>query len=110
MIHLTDQDFEEKIRKAEKPVLVDFYADWCPPCSILTPILEKLEKEYEEKVIFAKINVDNSPITSQKFGINPIPAVIFFKAGKPVGEFVGLRPEPVVKEWLESLLRNENEQ
>lgn len=110
MIHLTDQDFEEKIRKAEKPVLVDFYADWCPPCSILTPILEKLEKEYEEKVIFAKINVDNSPITAQKFGINPIPVVILFKLGKPVGEFVGLRPELVVKEWLESLLKNENEQ
>jgi thioredoxin 1 len=110
MIILTDENFEKEVFNSSKPILVDFYAAWCPPCSVLTPILEKLETEYEGKVLFRKINVDNSPITSQRFGVNPIPTVILFKAGKPAGEFIGLRPEPVIKEWLENLLRNENEQ
>jgi len=110
MIIITDENFEKEVFNSPKTILVDFYAAWCPPCSVLTPILEKLETEYEGKVLFRKVNVDNSPITSQRFGVNPIPAVILFKAGKPAGEFIGLRPEPVIKEWLESLLRNENEQ
>jgi len=104
MISLTDQNFEQIIRENNKPVLVDFFAEWCPPCKMLSPILEKLEKEYEEKIIFAKVNVDMSPLTAQKFGINPIPTVILIKKGEPVASFVGLLPELEIKNWLEKNL------
>lgn len=100
MIYLTDENFENEIQNAQKPVLVDFFALWCPPCSVLTPVLEKLEKEFEGKIIFAKVNVDAAPKTSQKYGINPIPTVILFKEGKPADGFVGVQPEENIREWL----------
>jgi len=106
MLNLTDENFEKEISNTQKPVLVDFFASWCPPCSILTPILENLEKEYGGEVVFVKVNVDIAPQTSQKFGINPIPTVILLKDGKPIDGFVGLRPEPAIKEWLEKYVRN----
>lgn len=105
MIHLTDENFENEVQRAEKPVLVDFFAIWCPPCSILSPILEKLEKEFEGKVIFAKINVDAASKTSQKYGINPIPTVILFKKGEPIEGFIGAKGELEIREWLERLLK-----
>jgi len=105
MIFLTDQNFEQIVKENNKPVLVDFFAEWCPPCKMLTPILEKLEEEFREKIIFAKVNVDICPLTSQKCGINPIPNVILFKQGKPAGNFVGLRTEEEIKTWLENLLK-----
>ncbi len=109
MLELTDENFEREIQTADKIVLVDFFASWCPPCSILSPILEKLEKNYEGKVIFAKVNVDIAPITSQKFGISPIPTVILFKEGKPVSGFVGARTEAEIRKWLEENLKNDSE-
>jgi len=104
MISLTDQNFEQTVKENNKPVLVDFFAEWCPPCKMLSPILERLEKEYEKKIIFAKVNVDEAPMIAQKFGINPIPTVILLKKGKPVGSFVGLIPEEEIKNWLEENL------
>ncbi len=104
MLNLTDANFEKEIQESKKPVLVDFFADWCPPCKMLSPVLEKLEKEYAEKVIFAKINVDVSPQTSHKFQINPIPTVILLREGKAVSAFVGLKPEEEIREWLENSL------
>lgn len=104
MINLNDDNFEKEIHDSKSPVLVDFFADWCPPCQILSPIMEKLEKEFQGKVIFAKINVDTAPQTSQKFKINPIPTVILLRQGKAVGGFVGLKPEEEIRKWLESLL------
>lgn len=105
MLIFTDENFEKEIQATEKPVLVDFFAVWCLPCSVLSPILEKLEGEFEGKVIFAKVNVDMAPQSSQKYGINPIPTVILFKKGEPVGEFTGLKPESEIREWLENQLK-----
>ncbi len=105
MINLTDDNFEKEIQDSKKPVLVDFFAEWCPPCQILSPILEKLEKERAEQIVFAKINVDMAPKTSRKFGINPIPTVILFKDGKPISGFVGLKPESEIRKWLDGLLK-----
>lgn len=105
MISLTDQNFEQIVKENNKPVLVDFFAEWCPPCKILSRILEKLEEEFKEKVVFAKINIDIAPVTAQKFGINPIPTVILLKSGKPIDTLIGLRPEEEIKNWLENLLK-----
>lgn len=105
MIILTDDNFEKEIQAAEKPILVDFFAAWCLPCSVLSPILEKLEEEFKEKLVFGKVNVDTAPKTSQKYAINPIPTVILFKKGEPVSEFTGLKPEVEIREWLEKQLK-----
>jgi thioredoxin len=105
MIILTDENFEKELSSFEKPVLVDFFAVWCLPCSVLSPILEKMESEFGERVIFTKVNVDSAPQTSQKYGINPIPTVILFKKGNPFSEFVGLKPESEIREWLENHLK-----
>ena len=111
MITLTDQNFEEIISKSEKPVLVDFWASWCNPCHILSPILEKLDEEFKKKIIFAKANVEEIPKISQKFGIDRIPTVILFKEGKPVSGFFGVRPEEIIRDWLkENLLIKEYEE
>ena len=111
MITLTDQNFEEIISKSEKPVLVDYFGEWCNPCHILSPILEKLAEEFEEKIIFAKANVEEIPKISQKFGIDRIPTVILFKEGKPVSGFFGVRPEEIIRDWLkENLLIKEYEE
>ncbi len=100
MLELTDQNFEKTIQNSQKPVLVDFWTSWCNPCSVLSPILERIEKEYNDKIILAKVNLDAAPLTAQKFKIEQIPTVILFKYGMPISGFVGVKPEPVIKEWL----------
>jgi thioredoxin len=107
MIEVTDQNFEETVSKSEKPVLVDFYAEWCSPCSTLGPILEKVAGDFEDKLIFAKANLDNIPLTAQKLNIDRIPFVVLFKNGKPVSGFMGVKPEPVVREILEKMLKKD---
>ena len=100
---LTDENFEKEINTTDKFVLVDFFAIWCDPCSILTPILEKTEKDFGGKFILVKTNLDDAPLTAQKFGVDSIPNVILFKDGKPISGFVGLRPESTIKDWLEKM-------
>lgn len=100
---LTDGNFEKEINATDKFVLVDFFAVWCDPCSMLTPILEKIEKENGGNFILAKVNVNSAPLTAQKFNIDAIPNVILFKNGKPISGFVGLKTESNIKEWLEKM-------
>jgi len=107
MITLTDQNFAQEISNADKPVLVDFWALWCSPCLILSPILEKLAEELKEKVILAKVNLDTAPVVAQKYRVDRIPTVILFKNGKPVSGFVGVRPEAVIRKWLENMLEED---
>ncbi len=108
MIDLTDQNFEKEIQTVGKPLLVDFFAEWCAPCSVLGPILEKLENDFSGKFILTKINLDNIPLTAQKLGIDRIPTVVLFKNGKPKSGFVGLQSEEIIKEWLIKNLTEEN--
>lgn len=105
---LTDENFEKEINATDKFVLVDFFAVWCDPCSMLAPILEKVEKDFNGKFILTKVNIDNAPLTAQKFGIDSIPNVMLFKGGKQISGFVGLRPEQAIKEWLEKILNENN--
>jgi len=109
VLELTDQNFEEEIQKAGKPVLVDFWAQWCQPCFILAPILEKVAGDYKDKLILAKADLDRTPNVAQKLGINQIPTVILFKKGKPLSGFIGVRPEPAVKELLDKMLADASE-
>jgi len=103
-IILTDENFEKEIVRTDKMALVDFYATWCEPCLALAPILEKLEKEFEKKVVLLKANVDDNQINAGKFQVDRIPMVVLFKDGKPVSNFTGFIPEATIREWLEKYL------
>jgi thioredoxin len=106
-VNLTDQNFNQFIESSEKPVLVDFWAQWCTPCLILGPTLEKVAQEYSDRLTLVKVNLDAAPQTSQKYGIEQIPTVVLFKDGKPVSGFIGVRPETVIKEFLEEALKKD---
>ena len=108
---VTDQDFEEKviIKSMEIPVVVDFWAEWCQPCLILSPTLEKFAEEYNRKFVLVKVNVDNARIKAQEYGIMSIPNVKMFRNGKVVDGFIGAIPEPNVKEWLNKNLGEKDE-
>ena len=101
-MEINDSEFEEKVieKSKEMSVVVDFSADWCGPCQMLAPIIEKLEEEFKGKVIFVKIDTDNNPATCQEYGISGIPAVKLFKDGKVADEFIGLQSEEMIKKWL----------
>jgi len=86
---VSDKDFEDKILKAEGPILVDFWAPWCGPCRMAEPILEELSDGYKDKVGIAKLNVDDNPTTSAKYDVMSIPTTILYKDGKEVGRQIG---------------------
>ena len=99
---LTEKEFDEVIGK-DRLVVVDFWAEWCMPCRMLTPVLEKLEKEYTD-VEFAKLNTDEYPNVAMRFGIFSIPTVMMFYRGEVVNSFVGAMPESVVRREVEKAL------
>lgn len=103
--NITDENFIEKITALNKLVLVDFFATWCGPCQVLGPVLEKIAEHFKEKLVLIKANVDNFPITSQKFGVEKIPMVVMFKNGKQISSFVGLIPEQKIKDWIENIIK-----
>ncbi len=101
---VTTQTFEQDVLNASTPVLVDFWAPWCAPCRFLSPIVEELAGEYEDKITFVKLNTDNDPSIAQRYNIFSIPTLILFKDGQPVQELVGLRPKRDLKNSLEAVL------
>ncbi len=101
---VSDAEFDEKVLKADMPVLVDFWADWCVPCKMISPIVDELAEELDGKMAFAKVDVDSSPITAVKYGIRSIPALLIFKDGKPVDQIVGAVPKLQLKKKLDSVL------
>jgi ferredoxin-thioredoxin reductase catalytic chain len=106
---LNDDNFEEQIKQnsAEKLALVDFFAEWCEPCKMLAPILEKVAEDFKDKIVLLKANLDDAPKISGKYGVEKIPTVILFKAGTPISGFVGLASEVSIKEWIENALKDE---
>ena len=104
-IHVTDADFAEKILQADKLALVDLWADWCRPCHMLAPSIEALAAEYDGRVIVAKLNVDENPVTPGQYGIMGIPTVLFFKDGKEVDRIVGVQRYEAfvnrIERWLQ---------
>lgn len=106
MITLKDENFEQEINAVkDKLVLVDFFATWCEPCSVLAPVLENLAEYFKDKIVFMKADLDNTPSAAQKFQVEKIPTVVLFKNGQPVSGFVGLMPESSIKNWLENILK-----
>ena len=105
-INVVDSEFDENVieKSKELPVVVDFWAEWCQPCKMLKPVMEKFAKEYKGKFLLAKVDVEEASATSEKFGISSIPAVKMFKNGKVVSEFTGSLPEDSIKKWLDENL------
>lgn len=101
---VNDSNFEQIVLKSDKPVLVDFWAEWCGPCRAIGPVIEELSKEYEGKAVIVKLNTDENPITPTNFGIRSIPTLLFFKNGQLVDKLIGAVPKPNIKAKLDALL------
>ena len=100
-IEITDANFEE-ILATEKPVLVDFWAEWCGPCKMIGPVVEELASDYDGKAVIGKVDVDNNPNVSAKFGIRSIPTLLFFKNGEIVDKQIGAVPKSILANKLEA--------
>lgn len=100
----TDSNFQEQVLKADKPVLVDFWAPWCGPCKVVGPIVEELAKEYAGKLSVGKLNVDDNQQTSGTYGIMSIPTLAFFKKGQIVKTIIGAQGKEVLKKAIDEVL------
>ena len=98
----TDSNFEADVLNSDKPVLVDLWAEWCGPCRMLTPIIEELHTEYEGKAVIGKMNVDENPEISAKYGIRSIPTLLIFKNGELVDKQVGVVPKSALVKKLDA--------
>jgi thioredoxin 1 len=103
-VEIEEAKFNESVLKASLPVLVDFWAPWCGPCRMVAPVVEELATEYDGKVSFVKINVDNNQKVAAQYGVMSIPTLILFKEGKPVANVVGFRPKAELKKSLDKAL------
>jgi len=103
-VTLTDANFEEMVLKSEKPVIVDFWAEWCGPCRIIGPIVNEIAEDYKGKVVVGKVDVDSNPLISARFGIRNIPTVLFFKNGQVADKQVGAVPKSNLVNKVEALL------
>ena len=104
VIELTDAAFEQEILNSEIPALIDFWAEWCPPCKMLTPVIEELAGEFQGRVKFAKVDIDAQREVAAKFGISSIPTLLVFKDGQLAAKFIGRQSKVELKKALEEIL------
>ena len=103
-VSIDDSNFEQMVLQAEKPVLVDFWAAWCAPCLMVAPVLDELSDEYNGRVSFVKVDIDQNPKTAAKYSIMSIPTLLIFKNGEPISHIVGVRPKGELKQSLDAVL------
>ena len=103
-VEVTDQNFQTEVLENSLPVIVDFWAPWCGPCRMIAPKLEEIAKDYEGKVVIAKVNVDNSPMVAGQFGIRSIPTLLYVKGGKVVDQVIGNVPKSDLETRLKNIL------
>jgi thioredoxin 1 len=102
--HVTDASFEADVLQAQKPVLVDYWAEWCGPCRMIAPILDDIANDYEDKLQVAKMDVDKNQETPAKYGVRGIPTLMLFKNGQVAATKVGAMPKSALQEWVKSVL------
>jgi thioredoxin 1 len=100
IVKVTDESFEQDVLKAEQPVLVDFWAEWCGPCKQIAPALEQIAQELGDRVTIAKVNIEDSPTTPSRYGVRGIPTLMLFKGGQMASMKVGALPKAKLLEWL----------
>ncbi len=98
MVEVTDSNFQTEVLKSEKPVLLDFWAEWCGPCKMIAPVVEELAKEFDGKLKVGKVDVDSNQQTSMQYGIRSIPTLLIFKGGKVVDQLIGAVPKKMLAE------------
>lgn len=101
---VTDQNFDTEVLASEKPIMVDFWAEWCGPCRAVSPILDQIATEHSEKIDVVKLNVDDNPETAMKFQITSIPTMKVFKGGEVVKTVIGAKPKPALEADLQEFL------
>ena len=101
ILKVADKNFKEKVLDSNTPVLCDFWAEWCGPCKQISPILEELANDYKEKILVAKINIDDNPEIPSKYGIMSIPTLILFKNGESISSQIGLVEKKTLYNWLD---------
>jgi len=104
VIYVNEDQFQAEVLESKVPVLVDFYADWCGPCKMMSPVLDQLSAEMEGKMKIAKINVDDAQDVAMSYGVQSIPNMILFKDGAPAGQYIGAMPKARLKAQLEAVL------
>jgi thioredoxin 1 len=104
VVIVTDSEFDSTVLQSERPVVLDFWAEWCQPCKMLAPTMEEIAGEYEDKVKIGKLNVDDNPNTATKYGIRGIPTLLFFKGGKVVQQVTGVKSKPEIKKIIDENL------
>jgi thioredoxin 1 len=101
---VTDADFVEVVLQSDRPVVVDFWAEWCGPCRMVAPVLDELSREHGEKVRFVKLNVDENPTTAAHYRITSIPTLTVFSGGSPVKQVIGAKPKAALVKELDAFL------
>jgi thioredoxin 1 len=103
-LEFTDANFQQSVLNSDKLTVVDFWAEWCPPCRAISPAIDELAKEYDGRVNVGKINVDNNPAVSINYGITAIPVILFIKGGKVVDRQMGATTKPVLNKKIQALI------